>query len=406
MSSLQAGAYSRNNFTLNFTGSQNPSPKISSLQHGGRDFQGVLIPEIINVLSGSNRQSLQALSDDLFTTIREFHEVENKYWLSATAANWYFERYTLAWQVLLRRGQVLSAAKVFDTACEIAWDWERRNASYLIHKGTPYFFLGHTHLEAGNVDGAFLMIHNAIREDERNHPRLGLDPRQAPAYLFASLDITNPNNEMFVFVDGMKSRLDRLLGAHYNWTGIKMAYSDFQRKFLKNTGLEAETLFFVYCLESIMNLERLVNPRTAVNVFSVFRNIDQLFNVSLVVDKVLQPTFNTRYIREGVLKILVTTDNVAETSVKSFERVTRYDDGSPFHVNADPEKVIPKLLSRSVNYKGIQISAVGASFLAAWNLRNYGGHNVGRSAMVTTTLFDRTLELLFSALFSAVSTLP
>jgi hypothetical protein len=406
MSSLAPGTYQRNNFSLTFTGSSDPSPRVTSVQLGLNDFQGILIQEILNVLKGVNRGRLQALSDDLLKTIQEFDQVENKYWLCSTAANWYFEQYTVAWAWLLKSGAIRPAVEVLDLACEMAWDWENRNSPYLIHKGTPYFFLGHTYLEAGNVDGAFLMIHNAMEEDERNHPRLGLDPKTAPAYLFASLDVTNPHNEMYPFVQSMKQRLDGFLAAHGHWTGTQLGYPEFQRKFLKNVGLEEEKLFFVYSLQQIMNMERLGNPRLVANTFTVFRNIDQLFNISLLVDKVLKLKFNTDYIREGVLRVLASSDSITETKAGPFESATRYDDGSPFHVNADPKTVIPRLLSRSLQYRGRKISAVGASLLGAWNLRNYGGHNVGRSPVVTTTLFNRTLDMLFSALFTAVSQLP
>src|SRR5712692_5198415 len=121
-----------------------------------------------------NSSPLQTVSDECFDTIRDFDLIENKYWLSASIANWYFERYTIAWSQLLNAGAIMPAAEIMERACAVAWDWEGRNSPYLIHKGTPYFFLGQTHLEAGNVDRAFLMIHNAIEEDKRNHPRLGL----------------------------------------------------------------------------------------------------------------------------------------------------------------------------------------------------------------------------------------
>src|SRR5207245_390613 len=122
--------------------------------------------------------------------------------------------------------------------------------------------------EGGNVDGAFLMIHNAMVEDERNHPLLGLDPKSAPAYLFASLDVTDPNNEMFGFVKEMKQRLDRFLAAHRRFTRTRFYYRDFQRKFLKrvSVSLDEEKFFFVYCLQQIINIEKLSNPKLIANM--------------------------------------------------------------------------------------------------------------------------------------------
>jgi hypothetical protein len=346
----------------------------------------------------------------MFDAIRSFDIVDGKYPLSASLANYYFERYTSLWIPLLGQGKVTEAIDVMKLANQVVWDWEGRNRPYMVHKGTPYFFTGQSYLIAGNIDLAFLMVHNAIEEDKRNHTRLGLNYGTAPANSFASLNFNIQSSSMYGYVQVMKRRLDNFIAVHNQFVSpsASFTYQTFEQKFLltANSNLDEVKFFFVYCLSSIINLETISNVRLLVNAFTRLRNVDLLFNLSLIVDKVLQDVFQGSYIGDGVLRLLRQSEQIPESTKSQLESVLTYQNGNPLKIDDDPDKVIPDLLSRTVRYRGSAVSPRMASLVSAWNLRNYGAHTVGGASAITSTKYRETLELLMSALFFAVASIP
>jgi hypothetical protein len=398
-----SGVFKKDNFEVVFDGKIN---QITGARYKGSAFSGKIGPLIYAGLTG-NRNPLQAFSDEVFGAIRKFDEQDSKYELSAAFANYYFGFFAGQSQSLYSQGNAVGAIAATGMPCVVVWQWEGKNDPYVIHKGTPYFFLGRDYLLASNVDSAFLMIHNAIEEDKRNHKRLGLDFRTSPAYSVASLNFNMKDNAMLSEVTNMKMRLDEFIKTHNGRTKSQFHYSTLDSKFLRNLSLEDTEFFFVYCLACMMNIERLKHPKLLSNSFTRLRNVDILFNLSLVVDKVLQEICGKKFISERVFELLKTKKIVSEQDFEDFTSALSYDDGSDFHAASDdPEKAIPKLLACQVEYHGKSVSPLMASMLAAWNLRNYGAHSIGGGQTITTGRFPETVDILLSALFFAVDSLP
>jgi hypothetical protein len=69
--------------------------------------------------------------------------------------------------------------------------------------------------------------------------------------------------------------------------------------------------------------------------------------------------------------------------------------------NGKPNVIIPKLLSMSKRHNKIPIRKEIFTLLIAYNLRNYGGHNI-RQQYVLTSKFDKIIEQLLMSLFLCI----
>lgn len=385
--------------------SLNVNTVITEVGYKGQDLRQLLLEAISQAQRGVDQTVLTALADATFDTVRSLDQQDAKKELSIHLTNFFFESFTILWTEALDKGAHSAAASLWILACGVAWGWESKNQPYELHKGTPYFFLGKTLALSGNYDLAFLMIHNALEEDKRTYPLIGKNYQQdAPAYLFASL-IDNPASAMYDYVDLMRKYLRKAGSAHNSATGAGFSERDFDRKFLQNTDLEAEKFFFVYNLMLIINMNTLRYPRLLSNAFTELRSMNLLFNLSLIVDKVLHLKYGTALMGDGVTSVLRHLENIPEKDPPSLLKALSYANGSPFAIRDDPGKVVPALLAGDVKYKGGGLNPPMRAFLCAWNLRNHGAHNVGGGLAASTSNFAQTLDFLFSALFFSVAQL-
>lgn len=379
--------------------------EIIGVWYSGADYRVILREKISEALSKSDGSELGNLCEVLFTAARQLDEDDHEAPLSIHLTNYCFETFGGLWDDALQQGAGAVANTIMAIAAQIAWEWEGKNKPYQLHKGTPYYFLAMSFVLSGNVDSGFVMAHNALEEDRRTYPLLGRDATEAPAYSFAALDFSNLSGSMLPIVQEMQKYLEKYLANHNGSSGVGFKLADFSKKFLKNDVLEDVKFFFVYNLMLIINMNKLAHPRLLINSFTALRNIDLLFNLSLIIDKVLQHKYATEYMRNGVPSVLRDVDGIPDRDHQSLLQALTYSDGREFKVNDDPEIVIPALINGQVRYRGKASSPAMTAFLSAWNLRNYGAHNVGGGATVTTTYFTRALNLLFSALFFSVSVL-
>jgi hypothetical protein len=78
-----------------------------------------------------------------------------------------------------------------------------------INKNTIFYFRGVSELRRGSIDKAFLLIHEAYREDERSTHGTEDDPNKYPAYLFISLKYNDPKQYLFNYVETLAKYLEK-----------------------------------------------------------------------------------------------------------------------------------------------------------------------------------------------------
>jgi len=377
----------------------------------GLDLNNETDTLIHNAFTKGERLQFQTFSNEIFDTIADLDKNYSMYELSIALTNAFFERINDYFNQYFTNGKILDGQAILKIAIEAVQKWEDAHG-YMIHKATAYTFLGNTYLVTGNLDLAFTMIHDSLIQDTYTYPRLGKDyKKEAPAYLFATLNINNPVSMLYKYVQEMKNKVESIINAH-NFACesaiSQFSYTTFHNKFLQRGSLEPIVFYFVYTIMTALNLENWDKKLLANNAFSRLRQVDLLFNLSLVVDKTLSDKYTSEFISEGVFSYLKQVEQITDANAGALNKCFNYSNGKPLKISEETiENLIPALLNNTITYRGQNTSYRMRAMLAVWNVRNFSAHNLtGIDKLLTTVSYENILNLLMSALFFAIEVLP
>jgi hypothetical protein len=404
--SARPSTFTIGNFVLNYIGS-----RMQCASYKGDNLDNVTETSIHNAFTTGNSVEFEIFSNEVFDTIVDLDINHSMYELSIALTNAYFERINSYFNQYFRQGYTLHGQEILRLAIRTVQKWEDAHG-YRIHKGTPYTFLGYTHLVTGNLDLAFTMLHDSVSQNTYTYPKLGRDYKlEAPSYLFATLNIDNPNNMLYGYVQQMKRKVEAIIEAHNLACGTAVppfSYTKFHDKFLQRSSLESIVFYFVYTVMTILNLENWDKRLLANNSFSRLKQVSLLFDVSLVTDKTLSEKFGSKYVSGGVFDYLKQAEQIQEANAGALNLSFKYSNGKQFLISEEPiENVLSALLSNNITYRDGSTSYRMRAMLAAWNVRNFSAHNLtGIEKLLTTTPFENILNLLMSALFFSIEILP
>ena len=328
----------------------------------------------------------EAICSDVFDIIKEFVN-DKKYVLANSLADFLFSRFTILWNYYLMHQKHMLGTVLWQHVCEIVW--KDKEKCDLIHKGTPYFFLGTTQLMQGNIDSAFLFISNAIEEDKKYSKNIGDVEfyKKLPAYFFSSL-IDDKNNYLLPYVIDAKSQINKFIHEYNSSFSSQLNMSDFNTKFLENNELESVKFFFVYTLISIINYQKKLSSQLSDTDFSKLKNANIIFNLCLIVDKVMQNKTNGRFISDSVKKISL--EKFQETETLAIFKALDFEN--------DFENALNKCLNLNFEYNSKSIKPEVLTLITVWGLRNFGGHNI-KIEPILETKYEEIIQQLMNALF-------
>lgn len=355
------------------------------------------LPTVFNLFNESNYHAvnmvylppqLEEMCNKVFDTIKELIN-KNEFTLAAYLSSYLFEQFTGLWKYYLLHERQMMGTKLWQHVCRMTWSWEKQNSA-LVHKGTPYFFLGANQLMQGNLDNAFLFIHNAMEEDIRYSSQLKDQNfyRTMPAYLFSSLIADNPKNYLYPYVHNAKQKIESFIQTHNSLLSDKFSYSDFDSKFLKNNDLEETKFFFVYNLFTIMNHDIIDTVELRKNEFSKLRNLDVIFNLCLIIDEVMKHKTGKKYISDSAIYFC---DN-------HFGEKEALDIYKSLSFESDFENAVQKCLSLTYSFNSRSVSKEVLLLILAWGLRNFGGHKIEAKQLFVDE-YQNITEKLMSVLF-------
>ncbi len=320
--------------------------------------------------------------------------------LAASFVSHYFERLTPVWRNLLIGGQHLLAIVFWREILERVQDWEREN-KVTIHKGTPYFFLAETYILAGDLEPGFIYASHAIDEDKRlGKVCHGLNyPDEAPIFKTVSL-VHDKQNHMYELVVEMRKALDEYAGKFALTFGYPFQIGEMDTKLLRNPSLEDIKYLFVFTLWALVDLRRKTTPSLLKNDFSRLKNLNLIFNLCLVTDKLLEsnPAIGMKLVSQNVVKLCDTGGWMAQSDLEKYQKSLNVADG-------DPDTVVKQLLPMKAIYNFQSVRPEVLHLLILWNLRNYGGHNI-RQQYILVDQFDEIVRALMNCFFIAISKLP
>lgn len=313
--------------------------------------------------------------------------------LAASLSSFLFESLTPFWNQKMIEGRHILAIQFWRKVLSTVHEWEKKTGRH-IHKGSPYAFIANTYLIIGDIDTGFSYIYNAIKEDiELNNvcPELNY-PTNAPVYLTASLS-SNSQNIMVPLVMEIRTELENYLNIYQSEFGRTLSIIELDRRFLQNPDIMTIKYYFVFSLWIIFEYRRKVDYDLMQNDFSNLKNANWLFALCLVIDKLfhIHSRYTDRFIGSEIVNYIVDKGLMMKNDLNKLEKKENIRGG-------DPDKIIPKLLTTSLQYNGVAVKKEIQYLFVAWNLRNFAGHNIQiQNVMVKN--FEDILKILLCDIF-------
>lgn len=291
---------------------------------------------------------------------------------------------------------------------DLTWEWENKHEQ--IHKGHPYFFMGKSYHNSGDLASALVCFFQAVEEDKKNYPAFGWDYKKAPAYLTVSLIDDINNNVHDTIVRPARETLQTMLGDYNTRYNHTFFMGDLDAKFLQVDALEEEKRFFVATFLDIFQLSPLTSPKMSTNDYSKLKHVDLLANLCLVIDQLLE----YKYLQADPSKKMARGVYILAIDQKWTNTHLHKNPGeyiasvAPQLNNSSPDQTIPDILDA----RGI-VGTVGgtrqafpleSAILLAYHIRNFASHNIEGNA-VFVARFDEIYKRLIDALFFVVELL-
>ena len=326
----------------------------------------------------------------------------NEHLSAAYLATYCFQELTIYSEKIKNEGRYVHACYYWLKIISLIYDGETKNYVQ-VHKGHPYYFLAFYYLLNGDIETGFIYAYNAIKEDEiigKYCPELGY-PQNAPIYLTVFL-VDNRMNRMIAFVKEFRKDLNFLISSYNKGFTKNFSIQDFDKKFLQNESninLEGTRYLFTFIFWSLEELRRKNKPQIQNNEFSKLRNLSWVFNLCLIIDKILEsnPHLGLENMGQNVEKLL--TQHLRILSKKDLEKAKE-----ECHWKKDPDEVLRFLLPMNLKIGSKELSNLAIHYLIAWRLRNYGGHEIQQQKCLVEN-FDEIFQILMRCIISAVDLL-
>lgn len=347
---------------------------------------------------------VRSLIDALCKAVKQLKSMGENYTATYLATNMFTDLTSFS-EKLKNGGRIIHACSYLQSILDIVWNLELEN-EVKIHKGHPYFFLAFYHLLLGDLDTGFVYAYNAIKEDEilgTLCPELGY-PQNAPIYR-TTLLVDDRRNRMYASVKELRRELETLILSYNVEFNKSFTIGEFDKKFLQNesnSALLGPRYFFTFTLWSIMKQKSRLNSQIQNNEFSKLRNLNWIFNLCLIIDKILEANqkIKKRFVGQNVEKVF---EIEGFMSAKDLVEQVNKKYSMNFHKD-DPDKVLKTLLPMNLKIGSQQVPKLAIHYLIAWRLRNYGGHNI-RLQKCLVDRFDEIFKILMMCLLHSVNLL-
>lgn len=297
-------------------------------------------------------------------------------------------------ECLPERKATLAATGVWEHAIGVVIGWEERNKTHL-HKGTGYYFAGVRDVARGNLDRAFLYMHQAAMEDL--WPETSGVP-DSPAGRFIIMDARQPIGQAHAFVARYEGHFDERLTAYHAAGRGSMDLAGFRNRVHRNPTLLTPATSLVHLVARILaNDGARLGPIMA-NAFAPSLRAQLALDLCLLVEDVLQ---------RQALRRLALGGLIAQAKVQRVSLSTN-DLGALNTLTDQPSKVdavVADLLDNGrATGLGRSLTPREADFAVAYIVRNRAAHG-GERATVLDARFDEVVRRLFFALFAALEDL-
>lgn len=310
-----------------------------------------------------------------------------------------FEKLANYWLSLLSKNHDRVAIVFWRKILSIAQEWKNENPSIFIHTGTPYYFLAETYFLLGDYDSGFTYLHNALKIDEQSWQ--WNYPGHMGAYSLAKL-IDDPRTQMNFLTQDIRKELCIYI-QKFNDDYTSFTIDEFDMKFLKNEDkYHILAYFFTVTFHIIIHNKRNAELETSENYFSKLRSLDMIFNLCLIIDKVLKRRFfensDMKYIKDGITELCRLNQWINYSELHTnWKNQNKYDE-------ANPETTIGLLLKKEERYGQNRLSNSVYVMMLAHYCRNLGAHTLNEKSVFVENN-DKIINDLMMALFLSVKSI-
>lgn len=304
-------------------------------------------------------------------------------------------------QILLSQNLDLLGVNFWRQILDITQNWQSDNDNFFIHKGTPYYFLAENYFLLGDIDSAFTYLHNALKIDEQTWQ--WEQEGHIGAYSLAKM-INDRRTQMNYVTLGLQKELEFFI-KKFNENYYDISLDEIENKFLKNENqYHILGYFFTFTFHTIVHNKKNVKLETHENYFSKIRNLDIIFNICLISDKILYHCYLTnslpdeKYISNGIQEYFLQN--------YSFDYIRLYNDWKHQRKfdQADPDKTIRMLLTKQERYGNQTLRKDVYPMMLLHYCRNLGAHSLNEKNIFVTN-YDDILEELMMALFLCIKSI-
>ena len=354
---------------------------------------------------------IQLTQDFLNESERTFLLFDKKQRVSLGDA--YFNNFTVVTGKLLSNGQYGAAFSLWTQILSFVKDWEKKNKSKRLHKGTPYYFSAVSSIMQNDFDAALISMHNALVEDKINNSNWD----QAPGYFFMTLNDQNGNQYFKPFVDAMigfiRDRLDGqgLEKGKYKKSYAKtrsgiLTYPQFRSKFLDDKNISEEIkYYFVYSIIRIWHLRVLHKNKVGDKLMAPLIFNNALFSLLLVIDDLMKTwnnMANRNYISEHVYEISK-SEHWIHSSINKEKYIEDLDINN--RLKSDFEQTCRDLIRyKNGKYKtksNRELGELESDFVLVYGLRNFSAHNI-KSQEILWKNYTEILQSVLNCLFKVI----
>lgn len=336
-------------------------------------------------------QKFEKVAPQVFNEIKVLQNTFHP--LSVSLADFFFNQFISTWLDLIKRRLYEEAIELWLQVLSICFNWERTNV--LLHKGTPYYFLGVTHILADKVEDGFLLMHQALEEDKRN--LASLTP-STPAYYFTTLDFQKAHQFFRLKVEEISQYLFERIDEYKKGRKGKLTLSGFKISFLENKDLREEVFLLVYFLFRLKKMVTETDNRLKENEFSSILHAKILFDGCLVIEKTVEYKNPDSLIKDK----LYFSDEIQFLRNYDYISITQAQINA---INTDFNRDFGATLTDILNSNyTLPISEIDKDFMIAYRIRNFAAHEIEEQRILYEKM-PQISQRLCNALFYIVERL-
>jgi len=298
----------------------------------------------------------------------------------------YFNNFIPIWLSFFQRGDIKEAKEIWLLALRVAWDWEKK-MSKDIHKGTPYYFLGGSCILWKRFEKGFLLMHQAVKEDER------IPNPKAPAELFVTLDYSV---EAQYFREIIQKVADFLEGYLRRYSG-QIDLEKLKNSFLKENELKETVFSFVYNLFRIYYVQSDIDAKLKKNDFASLLETEIVFSLCRVIENVIKKKNSTEKDLFKHILFISRKGGLTLNQIKMGQISNSFKNDFP--------QTLQNILNSNYTFSdGSAMSDIEKSLTIVYGFRNFGAHEIENQPLIYEN-FEKIVEHVMNSLFFCIEKL-